>query len=486
MKEKLIIIGGVAAGMSAAAKARRVNPDLEIVVYEMSGYISYGACGFPYFIKGDIPRIEELIVRTPEQMAEQGVTALVHHEVVAINPAQKTVRVVNQQTGESFSDHWDKLIVAAGASVTRPAIPGIHLPGVFTLRTVEDAIAIRRWLEEKKPKRGVVVGAGYIGMEMAEALRAHDVDVTIVDMASQVMSTLDADMAELVRAEMDAQDVKICLQQPVQSFVGPAQVEDVVRQVTNRVQQGTGHFDRLSDHGIDKLSDGLRVREVVTQDHVFPADIVIFGIGSRPNVAIAEAAGMRIGLTGAIAVDVEQRTSIPDVWAAGAVAEVFHLPLQTHTYIPLATTANKQGRVAGTNAAGGSAKFGGVVGTAVVKTFDLTIASTGLNEKYAAMHGLETDSVMIKASSRAHYMPGSEPIHVKLVYEKSSQRVLGAQMIGKDGVAKRIDVVAAGLKNAWTLKDFAGLDLAYAPPFAPVWDPILVAANVALKKAKSK
>ena len=476
MPEKLIIIGGVAAGMSAAAKARRVNPDLEIVVYEMSGYISYGACGFPYFIKGDIPSIEDLIVRTPEQMAEQGITALVHHEVVAINPAQKTVRVLNHKTGEEFTDHWDKLILAAGASVTKPAIPGIQLPGVFTLRTVEDAIAIRNWLVEEKPKRGVIVGAGYIGMEMAEALRAHDVDVVVVDMASQVMHTLDADMAELVRAEMDAQDVKICLQQQVKSFVGPAQVEDVVRQVTAR-------FDKRNSNSFENLSDGLRVREVVTQDHVFPADIVIFGIGSRPNVAIAEAAGMRIGTTGAIAVDVEQRTSIPDVWAAGAVAEVFHLPLQTHTYIPLATTANKQGRVAGTNAAGGLARFGGVVGTAVVKTFDLTIASTGLNEKYALAADLDADSVMIKASSRAHYMAGSEPIHVKLVYEKKSQRVLGAQMIGKDGVAKRIDVVAAGLKSAWTLKDFASLDLAYAPPFAPVWDPILVAANVALKKA---
>ncbi|MBE2225261.1 MAG: FAD-dependent oxidoreductase, partial [Anaerolineae bacterium] len=365
MKEKLIIIGGVAAGMSAAAKARRVNPDLEIVVYEMSGYISYGACGFPYYIKGDIPRIEDLIVRTPAQMAEQGITALVHHEVVAIDPKQQTVRVLNHETGAEFTDHWDKLILAAGASVTRPAIPGIQLPGVFTLRTVEDAIAIRRWLVEEKPKRGVIVGAGYIGLEMAEALRAHDVDVTIVDMASQIMPTLDADMAALVQAEMDAHDVKICLQQPVQSFVGPAQVEAVVRQVTEHVQRGNGRFD--------KLSNQLRVREVVTQDHVFPADIVIFGIGSRPNVAIAEAAGMRLGTTGAIAVDVEQRTSIPTIWAAGAVAEVFHLPLQQYTYVPLATTANKQGRVAGTNAAGGSDRFGGVVGTAVVKAFDLTI-----------------------------------------------------------------------------------------------------------------
>lgn len=479
MKEKLIIIGGVAAGMSAAAKARRINPDLDIVVYEMSGYISYGACGFPYFIKGDIPHIDDLIIRTPEQMAKQGITALVHHEVTAINSAQKTVQVLNHQTGEEFTDKWDKLIVAAGASVTKPAISGIQLPGVFTLRTVEDAIAIRQWLVEEKPKRGVIVGAGYIGVEMAEALRAHNVDVTIVDMATQVMPSLDADIAALVQAELDAQDVKVCLQQPVKSFVGPAQVEDVVRQVTAQVQQA-------GKSGVVEKNGRFRVREVVTQDHILSADIVIFGIGSRPNVAIAEAAGMRLGVTGAIAVDAEQRTGIPDIWAAGAVAEVFHLPLQKHTYIPLATTANKQGRVAGTNAAGGLARFGGVVGTAVVKTFDLTIAHTGLTEKYALAAGLDADSVMIKASSRAHYMQGSEPIHVKLVFEKGSKRVLGAQMIGKDGVAKRIDVVAAGLKSAWTLKDFAGLDLAYAPPFAPVWDPILVAVNVALNKSKSK
>jgi NADPH-dependent 2,4-dienoyl-CoA reductase/sulfur reductase-like enzyme len=269
-------------------------------------------------------------------------------------------------------------------------------------------------------------------------------------------------------------------------------VEDVVRQVTAHFDRLSDRdFDRLSDRDFDRLSDRdfgkfngrLRVREVVTQDHVLPADIVIFGIGSRPNVAIAEAAGIRIGLTGAIAVDVEQRTSIPNIWAAGAVAEAFHLPLQKHTYVPLATTANKQGRIAGTNAAGGLARFGGVVGTAVVKAFDLTIAHTGISEKSALAAGLDADSVTIEASSRAHYMASSEPITVKLVYEKKSQRVLGAQMIGKDGVAKRIDVVAAGLKNAWTLKDFASLDLAYAPPFAPVWDPILVAANVALKKA---
>jgi NADPH-dependent 2,4-dienoyl-CoA reductase/sulfur reductase-like enzyme len=240
MTQKLIIIGGVAAGMSAAAKARRVNRDLEIVVYEKSGYISYGACGFPYFIKGDVPRIEDLLARTPAQMAAQGVTVHVHHEVVEIDPARRTVRVLNHATGAEFSDHWDKLIIAAGASVNRPPIPGCYLPGVFTLRTVEDALAIRRWLVEEKPKHGVIVGASYIGLEMAEALTAHGVAVTIVDAADQVMASMDGDMAALIQAELTAQGVTVLLNQPVKSFVGPTLVREVVRQVAAKVEGEAG------------------------------------------------------------------------------------------------------------------------------------------------------------------------------------------------------------------------------------------------------
>lgn len=474
MKERLIIIGGVAAGMSAAAKARRTNRDLEIVVYEKSGYISYGACGFPYFIKGEIPRIEDLIIRTPAQMAAQDIAAHVHHEVLGIDVARQTVEVRDGVNGRTFTDHWDKLIIAAGASVAEPPIPGRRLPGVFTLRTTEDALAIRRWLETEKPRHGVIVGAGYIGVEMAEALRANDVAVTIVDMANQVMPTLDADMAALVLAELQAQDVAVYLQKPVKSFVGPAQMADIVRKVAAEVQRQTGQGD-----GSEVGNGRLRIREVITQNNILQADIVIFGVGSKPNVRLAQETGIAIGKTGAIAVDAQQRTNIPNIWAAGAVAEAYHLVTKQPAYVPLATTANKQGRVAGTNAAGGLAEFGGVVGTAVVKAFDLTITHTGLTEKWAKAMGLDAASVTIKASSRAHYMTGSQPIHVKLVFEQCTERLLGAQMVGKDGVAKRIDVIAAALKAGWTIGDLADLDLSYAPPFAPVWDPILVAANVA-------
>jgi len=470
MAERLIIIGGVAAGMSAAAKARRVNPDLEIVVYEKSGYISYGACGFPYFIKGDVPRLSDLIARTPEQMAGQGVVVYVGHEVVEIDPAQRTVRVMDQKNGRLLTDHWDKLIITTGANVNRPPIPGVNLPGVFTLRTVEDALAIRRWLVEKKPKHGVIVGAGYIGLEMAEALQAHNVAVTLVEMADQVMPGLDADMAALVQAELQAHGVQICLQQAVKSFLGPTLVREVVREVAAKVQ------------GEARENGRLRIHEVLTANNILAADMVVFGTGGRPNVALAQAAGIRLGQSGAIAVDEQQRTNLPGIFAAGAAAESRHLILDKPSYWPLAAPANKQGRVAGTNAAGGQAQSEAVVGTAVVKVFDMAIAITGLTEKQAAGAGFDAASVTIQAESRAHYMPGSAPLHLKLVYEKGTKRLLGAQMVGKDGVAQRIDVIAAALRANWTLEDLAGLDLAYAPPFAPVWDPILVAANVAQKR----
>ena len=319
------------------------------------------------------------------------------------------------------------------------------------------------------------MGAGYIGLEMAEALRAHDVEVTIVDLAEQVMPTLDADIAEHVLAELETQKVQVCLGQRVTSFVGPAQVRDVVRTVAAKVESRAG--------GAAAAENGrLRVREVVTANTIFAADIVIFGVGSRPSIKLAQDAGIALGASGAIAVDAQQRTNVPGIWAAGAVAEAQHLVIGKQTYLPLATTANKQGRVAGTNAAGGEDRFGGVVGTAVVQTFDLTIAHTGLSEKYARFLGLDATSATVKAYSRAHYMPGSEPLHVKLVYEPGTQRLLGAQIVGKDGVAGRIDVIATALHAGWTTYELAELDLCYAPPVSPVWDPVLVAANVANRR----
>ena len=444
MSERLIVVGGVAAGMSAAAKARRTNPDLEIEVYEKTGYVSYGACGIPYFVKGEIPNVDDLIARTPEQFAKQRIYAHTYHEVLDINVENHTVRVRNLDTGEEFTDHWDKLILTTGGVAARPPIPGLDLPVIFTVRTPEDGLAIRQWIAEQRPTRGLIVGGGYIGLEMAEALAAHGIHVTIVEMLPQVMPNMDADMVEHIQAELERQGVDLQLEHPVEAFEG----------------------------------DG-RVREVVAGGEHFPADIVIFSVGVKPNVTLAKQAGIVLGPTGAVAVDDHMRTNVPNVWAAGDVAEVHHLVTGKPAYIPLGTTANKQGRVAGTNAAGGDAAFGGVVGTAVVKVFDLHAARTGLSEREAREEGFDVAIVTIKSSSKAHYMPHPSPIHVKLVFEKGSHRLLGGQIVGREGVAKRIDIIATALHAGWTTYDLAKLDLAYAPPFSPVWDPILVAANVA-------
>jgi NADPH-dependent 2,4-dienoyl-CoA reductase/sulfur reductase-like enzyme len=444
MAERLVVIGGVAAGMSAAAKARRTRKDLDIVVYEQSGFVAYGSCGFPYFIKGEIPRVEDLVARTPAQIAEQGIQARVRHRVRAIDPTAQTIRVENLETGEEFADRWDRLVLATGGAASRPPIPGLGLPGIFTLRTVEDAVAIRRWLTERRPRRGVIVGGGYIGLEMAEALAAHGVELAVIEMLPQVLPNLDAEMAAHAQEALARQGVALRLGRAVQAFEGCGRVEWVVA-------------------GEERL----------------PADVVILSIGVRPSAALAKEAGIALGHTGAVRVDDRQRTSRANVWAAGDVAEARHLVTGDPAYVPLGTTANKQGKVAGANAAGGDEVFPGIVGTAVVKLFDLTLAQTGLTETRAREAGRDAAAVTITANSRASYMPGSAPLHVKLVYDRGSQRILGAQMVGTDGVAKRIDVLAAALHAGWTTRDLSELDLAYAPPFAPVWDPILVAANAA-------
>ena len=446
MPERLVIVGGVAAGMSAAAKARRLRRDIEIVVYERTGHVSYGACGFPYFIKGEIPRIEDVVVRTPEEFAKTGIRVSVRHEVVAIDTAARTVRVRDLASGRELVDTYDKLILAAGGAPTRPPIPGLDLPGIFTLRNVEEAVAIRQWIDDVQPRRAVIVGGGYIGLEMAEALAAHGATLTVVEALPQLLPNLDAPMAAHVQAELVRQGVDVRLEHPVTAFAGDE-----------------------------------RVREVEAGGARFPAEIVIVSVGVKPNAPLAAAAGITLGPTGAVAVDSHQRTSVPGVWAAGDVAEALHLVTGKPAYVPLGTTANKQGRVAGTNAAGGEATFGGIVGTAVVKVFDVTAASTGLSERRARAEGFDAETVSATASSRAHYMPGHTPVHVALVVERGTRRLLGGQIVGQEGVAKRIDILAAALHARWTVEELAALDLSYAPPFAPVWDPILVAANLAAR-----
>lgn len=444
MGKRVVIVGGGAAGMSAAAKARRMDPALEIVVYERSGYVSYGACGFPYAIKGEIARVEDVVVRTPEQFAKQGITALVRHEVLGVDPAARTVRVRDRASGAEFSDVWDELLLTAGGTPTRLPLPGVDLPGVFALRTVEDALAIRGWLDERQPTRAVIVGGGYIGLELAEALAAHGVSLTLIERLPQVIPTLDPELAGHVQAELARQGVDVRLEQALEGLAGDE-----------------------------------RVREALVGGQRLAADMVILAAGVRPSVELARAAGVALGPTGAIAVDSRQRTSVPHIWAAGDVAEAHHRVTGRPAWVPLGTTANKQGKVAGENLGGGDAQFGGIVGTAVVKVFELEAASTGLSEGRARAEGFAAQAVSATANSRAHYMPDHQAIHVKLVYEEGTRRLLGGQLVGREGVAKRIDTIAAALHGRWTIDELAELDLSYAPPFSPVWDPILVAANLA-------
>ena len=445
VSQRLVVVGGVAAGMSAASKARRVNPELEIVAFERSGYVSYGACGLPYLISGVVPDPHDLIARTPEQFARQGIEARVHHEVVAMDAAAKTVTVRDLERGEEFTLGYGVLVLAAGGTPARPPIPGMELGGIFTLRTVEDGLAIREFLARERPRRAVIVGGGYIGLEMAEAFHRLGLETAVLEMLPQVLPNFDADMAGLVVEELERQGVAIFTEHPVEGFEG----------------------------------DG-RVRQVAAAGQTFPADIALLAVGVRPNITLAREAGIALGPTGAVAVDDHLRTNLPDVYAAGDVAEVKHLVTGKPAYIPLGTTANKQGRVAGENAAGGDATFRGVVGTAVVKIFDLEAARTGLTEREAREQGYDVRAIKIQHGTRAHYYPGGSPLHVKLIVEGNG-RLLGAQMIGREGAAKRIDVIAAALQAGWTVEELSRLDLSYAPPFSPVWDPILVAANVALR-----
>jgi len=446
MAQRLIVIGGVAAGMSAAAKAKRTDREMEVVVYEQSSFISYGACGMPYYIAGDIPDHQALIARTPEQMAKQGVQVHLHHKVVAIDAKKQSATVQAEEDKAEFQMPYDKLVIATGARPVRPPLPGSDLAGIFALRPLESGLAIRAFVRECRPKQAVVLGGGYIGVEMAETFRRLGLDVTMVIRSGQVMrTTVDDDVRELLHAELERHGVRIVQSTP-RAFEGQAQVQTVV-----------------------------------TAEGSYPCDVVLLGLGARPNVELAQAAGVALGRTGAIATDDHMRTNLPGVYAAGDCAEAFHRVLGQPVYLPLGSTANKQGRVAGQNAAGGDETFAGVVGTMVVRCFDLIVATTGLTANAARQAGYEARETMIRASDITPYMPGSAPIHVKLVADAETDRLLGGQIVGQKGVAKRIDVLATALHNRMTIDALRRLDLSYAPPVAPVWDPILVAANVAAK-----
>jgi NADPH-dependent 2,4-dienoyl-CoA reductase/sulfur reductase-like enzyme len=456
-RERLVVIGGVAAGMSAASAAKRIRPDMEVTVLEKDYFISYGICSLPYYVSDEVKDLNNLISLTPEMaLKERGVNVMTRHEAVKIDTSARRVFVKNLERDEESSMTYDKLVIATGALPIKPSLPGIDLQHIFEVRTLSDGIEIKKFIDEYSSKahsrkmKAVLVGGGYIGMEMCESLRKRGLDVAVIEKADRVLGTMDSSITEIVERKILAEGVALHKGTSVEGFTGQ-----------------DGH-----------------VTKVLTDRGEFEADLALLVIGARANTKLAIDAGTELGANGAIKVDEHMRTNVPDVYAAGDCAEALHLVTGKKTYIPLGTTANKQGRMAGENAAGMDTVFEGIVGTAVTKVFDLEVARTGLSPIEAGREGLDYIVSTITGRSRSSAYPAGKAIVVTYVVEKGTGRLLGAQMVGEEGVAHRIDTLAACLYGKMTIKDVARLDLAYAPPFATVWDPILVAANVALKKLK--
>ncbi|MDQ1025445.1 NADPH-dependent 2,4-dienoyl-CoA reductase/sulfur reductase-like enzyme [Streptomyces umbrinus] len=449
-QERLVVVGGDAAGMSAASQARRLKgPDeLEIVAFERGHFTSYSACGIPYWVGGDVEDRDQLIARSPEEHRARGIDLRMRTEVTELDVAGGRVRSRDLESGAEAWTSYDKLVLATGAHPMRPSLPGIDAPGVHGVQTLDDGQALLDTLARTAGRRAVVIGAGYIGVEMAEALINRGYEVTVVNRGQEPMSTLDPDMGRLVHEAMEGLGI---------TMVNDAEVTKIL----------TGE-------------DG-RVRAVATEDAEYPADVVVLGIGVRPETALAETAGLPLGDHRGLLTDLAMRVrGHENIWAGGDCVEVLDLVSGRERHIALGTHANKHGQVIGANVGGGYATFPGVVGTAVSKVCDLEIARTGLREKDARRAGLRFETVTIESTSRAGYYPGADPMKVKMLAERRTGRLLGVQIVGREGAAKRVDIAAVALTACMTVEQMTALDLGYAPPFSPVWDPILVAARKAV------
>ena len=445
MSKRLVVIGGVAGGTSAAAKAKRTNKEWEIHIFEKGPYVSYGGCGLPYFVGKEIEKKEDLIVRWPHQFEEQGIRVSVNSEVKSVDTSKGEVEVFHAENGTTERYGYDSLVIATGARPFVPPIPGVDLDGVYVLRTPLDGEAIRKTLG-KGVKEAVVVGGGFIGVEMCEALLNWGVKVTMIELMDQILPPMDADIASLVADRLTKAGVEIITSSGVSAF------------------EGDGSLER-----------------VIAGDLTIPAQLAVLAIGVRPNVELAKDAGVALGPTGAIAANECMETNLEGIFTAGDCAEAVHIVTGDPVYIPLGTTANKMGRVAGTNAVGGRATFKGVLGTSIIKALDLGVAMTGLTEKECEKKKIAYKVAKIKGRDRAHYYPGSHPITVKLVYRSDDGRLVGGQIVSHWTAAKRIDAIATAIYAGLTVEDFGRQDFAYSPPFSPVWDPMLTAANRAVK-----
>lgn len=442
---KVVIIGGVAGGATAAARIRRLDEKAEIMVFEKSGFISYANCGLPYYIGGTIENEVDLTLQTPQSFYSRfRVDMRVYHEVISINPDSKTVTVKNLGTGEVFEESYDKLLISTGARPVKPPFDGIDSDRIFTLRTVEDTLKIKKYVTENKSKSAVIVGGGFIGIEVAENLHELGMNVTLVEAAQQLMSPFDSDMAAFIHAEIRKNGINLMLNTMVEGFAD-------------------------TESGINvKLKD----------KDTLNADMVVMAIGVAPDTALAKNAGLALGIKDSIVVNDRMETSHLDIYAVGDAVQIKNFVTDSDTLISLAGPANKQGRIAADNICGGDSRYTGGQGSSVIKIFDLTAASTGINERTAAQSGLAFDKVILSPMSHAGYYPGGKIMTMKVIFEKETYRILGAQIIGYDGVDKRIDVLAAAIRAGMKAYDLAELDLAYAPPYSSAKDPVNMAGYI--------
>lgn len=439
---KVVIVGGVAGGATAAARLRRLDEQAEIVVFERSGFISYANCGLPYYIGDVITDPQDLTLQTPESFFSRfRVDMKVRHEVTALHPEKHTVSVKNLKTGEEFEESYDKLILSPGAKPTQPPVPGTDLEKLFTLRTVEDTLRIKRYINRNHPKSAILAGGGFIGLEVAENLRELGMDVTIVQRPKQLMKPFDSDMAAFIHNEMRKHGVKLALGHTVEGF--------------------------------EETEDGVQV--LLKDEAPLRADMVVLAIGVTPDTRLAKEAGLELGVKGSILVNDKMETSAPDIYAVGDAVQVKHFVTGQETLISLAGPANKQGRIAANNICGMDSHYPGSQGSSIVKVFDMTAAATGINETTAKSAGLDVDKVILSPMSHAGYYPGGKVMTMKVVFEKETYRLLGAQIVGYEGVDKRIDVLATAIHTGMKATELAELDLAYAPPYSSAKDPVNLA-----------
>lgn len=439
---RVVVVGGVAGGATAAARIRRLDEQAEIIVFERSGYVSYANCGLPYYIGGVITDPDALTLQTPESFWERfRIDVRVRHEVTDIDTQEKTVTVRGLDTGKTYTESYDKLLLSPGARPTVPRLSGVDLEGVFSLRTVEDTFRIKEFVEQRKPRSVVISGGGFIGLEMAENLVRQGIHVTIVQRSSQVLAPLDADMASILHGALRRHGVTLRLDSSVAGFE----------------------------------QEGNSLKTILEDDELLYSDMVLLAIGVTPDTFLAEKAGLKLGVKGSIAVNPRMETSEPDVYAVGDAVEVNHFVSGQRALISLAGPANKQGRIAADNICGGDSRFAGSMGSSVLKLFDLTAASTGLNEKAAQAAEIDYGKVVLSPSAHAAYYPGGRNMTMKVLYEKGTCRLLGAQIVGYEGVDKRIDVLATAIQAGMSGVQLKDLDLAYAPPYSSAKDPVNMA-----------